>query len=138
MVASRRSCTTSVLNNPTQTRSATLKTWRNGSAGICALRMPCSIARLFPPLISNDSDTILPRNLRPMRLSRRPEPFDHADWILELKLDRFRSLAYIENDQCDLVSLNGNTFRNFKDLAQWIGENLRVENAVLDGELASA
>jgi ATP-dependent DNA ligase len=30
----------------------------------------------------------------------------------------------------------GNTFRNFKDLAQWIGENLRVENAVLDAEIA--
>jgi ATP-dependent DNA ligase len=27
-------------------------------------------------------------------------------------------------------------FRNFKDLAQWIGENLRVENAVIDGEIA--
>jgi bifunctional non-homologous end joining protein LigD len=54
----------------------------------------------------------------------------------ELKIDGFRSLAYVENGQCDLVSRNGNTFRNFKDLAQWIGENLHVENAVLDGEIA--
>jgi len=61
-----------------------------------------------------------------MRLSRRPE----------LKIDGFRSLAYVENGQCDLVSRNGHTFRNFKDLAQWIGENLRVESAVLDGEIA--
>jgi bifunctional non-homologous end joining protein LigD len=71
-----------------------------------------------------------------MRLSRRPKPFDSDDYIFELKIDGFRSLAYIENRQCDLVSRNGNTFRNFKDLAQWIGENLRVENAVLDGEIA--
>jgi hypothetical protein len=34
------------------------------------------------------------------------------------------SLAYVENGQCDLVSRNRNTFRNFKDLAQWSGENL--------------
>jgi hypothetical protein len=34
------------------------------------------------------------------------------------------------------MSRNGNTFRNFKDLAQWIGEHLRVENAVIDGEIA--
>jgi ATP-dependent DNA ligase len=27
-------------------------------------------------------------------------------------------------------------FRNFDDLAQWIGENLRVESAILDGEIA--
>jgi len=71
-----------------------------------------------------------------MRLSRRPEPFDSDDYIFELKIDGFRSLAYIENGQCDLVSRNGNTFRNFKDLALWIGENLRVESAVLDGEIA--
>jgi bifunctional non-homologous end joining protein LigD len=78
----------------------------------------------------------LPRNLRPIRLSRRPEPFDSDDYLFELKIDGFRSLAYLENGQCDLVSRNGNTFRNFKDLAQWIGENLRVENAVIDGEIA--
>jgi len=78
----------------------------------------------------------LPRNLRPIRLSRRTDPFDSDDYIFELKIDSFRKLAYIENGQCDLVSRNGNTFRNFKDLAQWIGENLPVDNAVIDGEIA--
>src|SRR3989442_3047174 len=79
---------------------------------------------------------MMARNLRPMRLSRRSAPFDSDEFIYELKIDGFRSLAYIENGQCDLVSRNGNTFRKFKDLALWIGENLRVENAVLDGEIA--
>src|SRR5215470_16699637 len=79
---------------------------------------------------------MLSRNLRPMRLSRRAEPFDSDDFIFELKIDGFRSLAYVENRQCDLVSRKGNLFRNFKDSAQWIGENLRVENAVIDGEIA--
>jgi hypothetical protein len=46
---------------------------------------------------------VLPRNLRPMRLSRRPEPFASDDYIFELKIDGFRALAYIENGQCDLV-----------------------------------
>jgi bifunctional non-homologous end joining protein LigD len=71
-----------------------------------------------------------------MRLSRRPKPFDSDDYVFELKIDGFRSLAYVENGKCDLVSRNGNTFRNFKDLAQWIGGNLRIESAVLDGEIA--
>ena len=78
----------------------------------------------------------LPRNVRPIRLSRRPEPFDSEEFLYELKIDRFRALAYIENGLCDLVSRNGNTFHNFKDLAEWIGGNLPVENAVLDGEIA--
>jgi ATP-dependent DNA ligase len=50
-----------------------------------------------------------------MRLSRRPNPFDCDDFIFELKIDGFRSLAYFENGQCERVSRNGNTFRNFKD-----------------------
>jgi ATP-dependent DNA ligase len=56
-----------------------------------------------------------------MRLSRRTKPFDSADSLFELKIGGFRSLVYIENGQRNLVSRNGNTFRNFKDLAQWIG-----------------
>jgi bifunctional non-homologous end joining protein LigD len=66
----------------------------------------------------------------------RSEPFDSDDNIFGLKIDGFRSLAYVEDGQCDLVSRNDHTFRNFKDLAQWMGENLRVESAVLDGEIA--
>jgi ATP dependent DNA ligase domain len=71
-----------------------------------------------------------------LRLSRRFEPFDSDQFVFELKIDGFRSLADIENGKCDLVSHNGNTFRNFDDLAQWIGEHLRIENAVTDGEIA--
>src|SRR5215813_8429727 len=80
--------------------------------------------------------SVLPRNLPLIRLSRRTKSFDSDDYIFELKIDGFRSFACIENGQCELVSRNGNTFRNFKDLAQWIGEHLRVENAVIDGEIA--
>jgi hypothetical protein len=40
-----------------------------------------------------------------MRLSR---PFDSDDYIFELKIDGFRSLPYVGNGQCDLVSRNGN------------------------------
>jgi ATP-dependent DNA ligase len=79
---------------------------------------------------------VFPGNLRPIRLSRRSASLDSDDYIFELKIDGFRPLACIENGRCDLVSRNGNTFRNFKALAQWIGENLSVENAVIDGEIA--
>jgi ATP-dependent DNA ligase len=39
-----------------------------------------------------------------MRLSRRPQSFDSDDCIFELKIDGFRSLANVENGQCDLIS----------------------------------
>jgi bifunctional non-homologous end joining protein LigD len=79
---------------------------------------------------------VFPQNLRPMRLSRRAEPFDSDQHIFELKIDGFRALAHIEGGNGELISRNGNTFRGFADLATWIAEHLRVESAVLDGEIA--
>jgi bifunctional non-homologous end joining protein LigD len=71
-----------------------------------------------------------------MRLSRRPEPFDSEEYLYELKIDGFRSLAHISDSKGELISRNGNVFRGFAELATWIAENLKVENAVLDGEIA--
>jgi bifunctional non-homologous end joining protein LigD len=79
---------------------------------------------------------VLRRNLRPIRLSRRSEPFDSDQFIFELKVDGFRALAHIEGGRCELISRNGNTFRGFADVAAWIAEHPRVESAVLDGEIA--
>ena len=79
---------------------------------------------------------MLPRNLRPIRLSRRAEPFDSDQFIYELKVDGFRALAHIEDGKGELISRNGNVFRGFAELATWIAEHLRVKNAVLDGEIA--
>jgi bifunctional non-homologous end joining protein LigD len=85
---------------------------------------------------SYNLSAVFSRNLRPMRLSRRPEPFDSDLFIYELKIDGFRALAHLEDGKGELVSRNGNVFRGFADLATWIAEHLRVESAVLDGEIA--
>ena len=74
--------------------------------------------------------------MRPIRLSRRTEPFDSDQFIFELKIDGFRALAQIQAGKGELVSRNGNVFRGFADLATWIAEHLHVESAVLDGEIA--
>ena len=71
-----------------------------------------------------------------MRLSRRSEPFDSDQFIYELKIDGFPALAHFADGRGVLVSRNGNVFRGFADLATWIAEHLRVESAVLDGEIA--
>ena len=48
----------------------------------------------------------------------------------------FRALAHIEAGHGELISRNGNTFWGFADLATWIATHLRVESAVLDGDIA--
>jgi ATP-dependent DNA ligase len=68
-----------------------------------------------------------------MPLQKRPLPFDHPDWIFELKLDGFRALAVIEH-RPELVSRNGHPFGSFADLAKQIAAHLPA-NTVLDGEI---
>ena len=71
-----------------------------------------------------------------MQLSRRPEPFDSDEYLYELKIDGFGALAHISDGKGELISRNGNVFHGFAELATWIAEHLKVENAVLDGEIA--
>ena len=45
-----------------------------------------------------------PAALRPMRLPRIPEPFDHPDFLYDVKFGGFRALAHINGHHCQLVS----------------------------------
>jgi bifunctional non-homologous end joining protein LigD len=70
-----------------------------------------------------------------MPLLKRRSPFDHPDWLFELKLDGFRALARVEHGRTSLISRNGNTFASFEPLQQNIGASLPNDSAVLDGEI---
>jgi len=65
----------------------------------------------------------------PLPLDRRRDPFDHRDWLFELKLDGFRPLAYVKHGQVRLVSRNGNTFKRFAPLAAEIAVTLSADSA---------
>src|SRR4029453_4092109 len=64
---------------------------------------------------------------RPMRLLRIREPFDHPDFIFEPKIDGFRSLAYIDRHDRQLVSRNGHVFRQWSQLAEEIAHTTSVD-----------
>jgi bifunctional non-homologous end joining protein LigD len=70
-----------------------------------------------------------------MPVGRSPRPFSHADWFYEIKWDGFRSLAYLEDGHCRLVSRNGNEFKSFPALNLALPLECRIQNAVLDGEI---
>jgi bifunctional non-homologous end joining protein LigD len=74
-------------------------------------------------------------HLIPQPLRSKPAPFDHPDWIFELKYDGFRAVAHVENGRCQLISRNGATFASFSNLAADIATSLGSRNAVLDGEI---
>jgi bifunctional non-homologous end joining protein LigD len=68
-------------------------------------------------------------------LRSRKAPFDHPEWIFELKYDGFRALAWIENHHCHLISRHGNRFSSFVALEKLIEAGLPANNSVLDGEI---
>jgi bifunctional non-homologous end joining protein LigD len=76
------------------------------------------------------------RNLRAIKFSRKAKPSNSSEFIFEIKHDGFRSLAYIEDGNCDLISRNGDAFRKFDTLTEWLAKQLRVQSAVFDGEVA--
>src|SRR2546429_6202339 len=72
-----------------------------------------------------------------MPLLKRAAPFDDPNWIYELKMDGFRSLAIIENGRAQLLSRNGHPFASFSALAESISDSLPNVRAVIDGEICS-
>jgi bifunctional non-homologous end joining protein LigD len=68
-----------------------------------------------------------------MRLAVRRDPFDHPDWLYELKLDGFRALAVIESGACRLVSRKANVYKSFPGVCSLLAE--LPHEAVLDGEI---
>jgi bifunctional non-homologous end joining protein LigD len=75
--------------------------------------------------------------ISPIIAERRPDIFEHPDWVYELKHDRFRALAYLDQGRCRLVSRRGNEMKRFEDLRASLGKELKVKNAVLDGEIVA-
>src|SRR4030095_9962303 len=77
------------------------------------------------------------RLCRPCRvlLQPLPEPFDHPDFLYELKYDGFRALAFITNRSCRLVSRNLNAFLSFESLREDLGRAFPSSDVVLDGEI---
>jgi len=59
---------------------------------------------------------------------RRPEPFDHPDWLFEAKFDGFRAAADTVRGQ--LISRNGNRMKRHEDVL-----DLLPPGYVFDGEL---
>jgi bifunctional non-homologous end joining protein LigD len=58
----------------------------------------------------------------------RPEPFDHADWLFELKFDGFRAAADTVHGR--LMPRNGDRLRRYEGVL-----DLLPKGCVFDGEL---
>ncbi|MGE5172845.1 MAG: DNA polymerase ligase N-terminal domain-containing protein, partial [Betaproteobacteria bacterium] len=76
----------------------------------------------------------MPKAVQPMLATVAQEPFDHPDWIFEVKWDGYRAVAEIRDNSVSLYSRNGISFnKKFSPVV----EALRKFgfDAVLDGEI---
>ncbi|MEE9910949.1 MAG: non-homologous end-joining DNA ligase [Deltaproteobacteria bacterium] len=76
----------------------------------------------------------MPHHIRPMLATLTKEPFDHPDWIFEMKWDGYRAIAEVSDGQVDLYSRNGISFAGKYPPVLDALKRLRLE-AVLDGEI---
>jgi len=62
------------------------------------------------------------------------QPFDHPDFLFELKHDGFRALAHVWDGNCELVSRRRNAYKSFQGLRDSFAK-LKVKDAIVDGEI---
>jgi len=84
----------------------------------------------------------LPR-VQPIAPTWRKEPFDHPEWVFDVKYDGFRAVCYVHRGRCNLVSRRGNVFTRFEALSDQVAAALcdqlsGAEDAILDGEVITA
>jgi bifunctional non-homologous end joining protein LigD len=92
------------------------------------------IVELASRKFSKAKKTKMPRDIKPMLTSLVDEPFTDEQWQFELKLDGYRSLAYVENGIAELRSRNNNNFNKKFDDVHAALSNWKI-NALIDGEI---
>jgi bifunctional non-homologous end joining protein LigD len=76
----------------------------------------------------------MPHGIQPMLATPVKEPFDHPDWIFEVKWDGYRALAEIRDDRVSLHSRNLISFD--KKFSPVVGALRKLKSdAILDGEI---
>jgi bifunctional non-homologous end joining protein LigD len=93
-----------------------------------------SVLEIIKRKIPDAPETKMPANLRPMLATLVDEPFTDGGWQFELKLDGYRTLAYLHSGKVDLRSRRNNSFnKQFNSLQKALME-WKID-AVLDGEV---
>jgi bifunctional non-homologous end joining protein LigD len=76
----------------------------------------------------------MPQGVKPMLATPIKEPFDHPDWLFEMKWDGYRAIAEIQSSKVSLYSRNNISLsRKFPPIVESLKE-LNME-AVFDGEI---
>jgi bifunctional non-homologous end joining protein LigD len=93
-----------------------------------------SVLEIIKRKIPNALKTKMPTDLRPMLTTLVDEAFTDSEWQFELKLDGYRTLAYLNSGKVDLRSRKNNSFNKQFDTIQQALTEWKID-AVIDGEI---
>ena len=86
--------------------------------------------------LNQKKETVPLPQIKPITLKTIDKPFDDRNYQFELKYDGFRGVAYFDRGRgCRIVSRNDNLLSQFQPLCEAIMAELKVQNAIFDGEV---
>ncbi|WP_345950187.1 DNA ligase D [Mucilaginibacter sp. PAMB04274] len=85
-------------------------------------------------LLKHAPEAPIPTGLKPMLATLVDKPFDDADWQYEVKWDGFRTLAFIQQGEVELLSRNNKSFSDKFYPIHHLMQAWKM-NVVLDGEI---
>ncbi len=98
---------------------------------------PAPVRVALEELVVHGEREELPAKLAPMLAASAPQPFTHADWLFEPKLDGYRVLAFIEQGRVRLRSRTGRDYTAaFPEIALALQQQV-ADTMLLDGELVA-
>jgi bifunctional non-homologous end joining protein LigD len=79
----------------------------------------------------------MPAAIHPMLAVSVDQPFDHPEWVFEIKWDGYRAVSFIEDGRVRLVSRTQNDLTGrFSELAV-LPRLVKADRAILDGEVVA-
>lgn len=107
---------------------------------VCSLILNACFAGASPKKTQENCEPALVEKtefpeIKPLALKTLAEPFDDPGWLFEMKYDGFRGLVYIDQKRCRVISRQNKELSQFQKLCDTIARQLKVKNAVLDGEV---
>ncbi len=77
----------------------------------------------------------MPKQIKPMLAHLIDKPFDHKNWLFEIKLDGYRTIALVNTGNVKLISRNNKSFNTlFPDIVKTIKKYIK-KDVIFDGEV---